>query len=168
MEVTGGWSLGRAIHKKNDRDKWCQSGRPAHPPLAEPTLLAPLPMCGTDCEQLGKQPSLFGVLTYLLSNYSSYLTCILRIWLPLFIKIQTLSYMPPGHAQLYPVIDTEWSLSILLWLSEYCPANCSHPQISVCLIIWIAYAYLEMVLNLVVLIYATFFFKEACNSGSLV
>lgn len=38
MEVAGGWGLGRAVHEKNDRDKWCQSRRPAHPLLAEPTV----------------------------------------------------------------------------------------------------------------------------------
>lgn len=109
-----------------------------------------------------------GVLTYLLSNYSSYFTCILRIWLPLLTKIQTVNCMPPAHVELYPVIDTEWSLSIHLWLSEYCPADCSHLQISVCLITGIAQAYLEMLLNVVLLIYVTFLFKEARNTGSWV
>lgn len=153
---------------KNNRDKWCQRRRPAHPLLAEPTVTCSPANVWNWLSAAGKEPSLFGVLTYLLSNYSSYFTCILRIWLPLFTKIQTLSYMPPGHALLYPVIDTEGSLSIFLWLSEYCPANCSHPQISVCLIIGVAYAYLEMLLNLVLLIHATSFFKKACNSESWV
>jgi len=64
----------------------------------------PMPICGTSCKQLGNQPSLFGALMYLLSNYSSNFTCILRIQLPLFAKSQTLNWMSLGHAQLYTII----------------------------------------------------------------
>lgn len=82
-------------------------------------LLVSLPMRGTGGKQLGNRPSLFGALTYLLSDYSSNFTCILRIWLPLFTKSQALNWMSPDHAQLYTVIYIKWSLSKRPWLSEY-------------------------------------------------
>lgn len=139
---------------KSDRDNWCQSRRPVHPLLAEPTVTCSSAKVRNWLPVATGKAAIplwcFYVFTQL-SNYYCYFTCILRLWLPLFTKIQTPNYMPPGHAQWYPVIDTEWSLSILLSLSEYYPADFSHPQTSVCLIIGIAYAYLEMLLNPVLL-----------------
>lgn len=154
--------------RKNDRGKWWQSRRPAHPLLAEPAVTYSPANVWNWLRAAGKAAIPLWCSYIFTQQLLSYFTCILRIWLPLFTKIQTVNCMPPAHVELYPVIDTEWSLSIHLWLSEYCPTDCSHLQISVCLITGIAQAYLEMLLNVVLLIYVTFLFKEAHNTGSWV
>lgn len=82
-----------------------------------------MPMHGTGCKQQGNQPSLFGALTYLLSNYSRDVMCILRIWLPSFTKSQTLNWVSSGHAQLHtttrqtPVIIRVQLITHICWFA---------------------------------------------------
>lgn len=119
MEVLGGRGLLRATHvKMTDTNNNREEVQHFHCWL-NLQLFVPLPKHGTGCKQLGNQPSFFSALMYLHRNYSSNFTCILRIWLPLLTKSQTLNWRSSGHAQLYTVIYIKWPLSKHLWLSDY-------------------------------------------------
>lgn len=126
--------------------------------LSLPLLVSrPVSMCGTGCKQLGNLPCLCGALMYLLSNYCSNFTCIPRIWLPLFIKSQTLNCTSPGYAQLHTVIYMQRPLRKWVWLSEY---NWSLPPGNNCLITrTVKCIFRNAIKDVVLLMHATFFFK---------